>query len=347
MRRNLHLFIWAALVLLVGCIGGIMSYERLSSKVQVREPEIVLVYGEVNSEGHLMNEMAEYFSNQVTKLSEGRIKIEVYPSGQLGDDRRCYQALKMGALDLYRGNVNSLNSKDLSPISVLSLPYIFEDGEHFWKVCDSDLGKELLEDVEKTSPGLKGLAFLDEGARNFFTVDKPIRRLEDLDGLDMRVQVSDLMYDTLSALGADIVPIEYVELYSALEGGTVEGAENPAISYYYNRFYEKAPYFVKDMHTYSPGVILISEITWNNLGEEFQQIISRAARMTQAHNRMKIRDAETKVYEALEEEGVVITEVEDIQRWKNAVKPVYEKYGRGQAELITRIRAMRIGKENR
>lgn len=340
MRRNVLIVIFAAVILMISCLGSAASIERLAAEVTEVEPEFVLCYGEVNSEDHIMADSAHYFADQVKELSEGKVVIEIYPSGQLGDDARCYQAMKMGSLDLYRGNSASLTGEEMPMISVLSLPYMFEDNEHFWKVCSSELGDRILENIQESCQGIRGIAFLDEGARNFFTINKPIIKLEDIEGLQLRMQDSDIMIDTAAALGATAVPMEYVELYSALEEKTVDGAENPPISYYYNKFYKVAPYYVQDLHTYSPGIILISEMTWDALGTEYQDVIMEAAKLTQDYNRSEIEKAEKEAYDAMRDSGVVVTRLTDPERWRSAMEPVYEKYGSGFSELIEEIKNM-------
>lgn len=307
------------------------------------EPEFVLCYGEVNATGHTLSDMAYYFAECVKELSGGKIIVEVYPSGQLGDDEQCYQAMQMGALDFYRGNCASFETKINSMVSVMSLPYLFEDSDHFWKICDSDLGNEILGDIHENYSGMRGLAFLDEGARSFMTTDVPLTSLEDMTGLRMRTQSSAIMMDTVESLGAEAFALEYVEVYSALEAKTIDGAENPLVSYYYNRFYEVAPYYIRDEHTYSPSVLLISEITWNAIGEEYQQIIMEAAKKAQAYNKETIKTAEQDALAQLENKNVHIYELKNIEQWREAVQPVYDKYGAGYADVIRQIEAMKTG----
>ena len=305
----------AAAALIAGLAGGYGILENRGAAGADNEPEIVLCYGEVNPEGHVLTDSAQYFADRVSELTGGKVMVEIYPSGQLGDDARCYQSMEMGALD-------------------------FRDREHFWKVCSSDLGREILDNIQDCT-GMIGLAYLDEGARNFFTADRPVRRLEDMKGLKIRVQVASMMGDTVEALGAEAVPIAYAELYTALESGTIDGAENPPVSYYYNKFYKVAPYYVKDRHTYTPGVILVSKITWKNLKKEYQDALVQAAKETQEYNRTAIEEADQKAYEALEKEGVTILEPEDPQAWIQAMEPVYRKYGGEYLDLIEKIRQIR------
>ena len=315
----------------------------LGSKTEIKdeiEPEIVLCYGEVNTEGHIMIDSANFFADRVKELTGGKVVVDIYPSGQLGDDTRCYRSMEMGALDLYRGNGASLVECGNPMISVLALPYIFRDREHFWTVCNSELGEEILDNIGECT-GMIGLAYLDEGARNFFTTKKPVRKLEDMKGLKIRVQMTSMMEDTVDALGAEALPIAYVELYTALESGIVDGAENPPVSYYYNKFYEAAPYYVKDGHTYTPGVILVSKLTWGNLKKEYQDALLQAAKETQEYNRKAIDTADRKAYAALERAGVTILEPEDPEEWGKAMGPVYEKYSAQYLDLIEEVRQMK------
>ena len=341
MQRNIQKVAFTIAVVFIIFFGGRGAWNLLSPKLKEVEPEFVLSYGEVNLDGHIMTETAHYFAECVKALSKGKVLIKIYSSGQLGDDAKCYQSMKMGALDFYRGNCASLTGTEVPMISIMSLPYLFDDSEHFWRVCNSELGKQILEEIQDSMQGLRGLAFVDEGVRNFFTTNKPISKLEDMKGLNIRMQVSDLMLDTVSALGATAVPLEYVELYTALESKMVDGAENPLISYYYNKFYEVAPYYVKNEHTYSPGVILMSDITWEKLGEEYQSVIMEAAVQTQEYNRSKIKEAEQSVYEELREQGVMVTELTDLEEWRKAVEPVYQKYGVQFMDIINEIKNMR------
>lgn len=340
MNRNSLTAVIMAAALFGGCLVGCGLMGENKETLMDVEPDFVLCYGEVNSEGHIMTDSAQFFADKVKELSGGKVIIELYPSGQLGDDARCYQAMQMGALDLYRGNSSSLAECGNPMVTVLALPYIFRDREHFWKVCNSELGARILEDIQSSCEGMIGLAYLDEGARHFFTTSKPITRLSDMKGLIFRMQDSDVMIDTASALGAMAIPINYVELYSALQAGTVDGAENPASSYWSNKFYEVAPYYVMDGHTHSPGVLMASEITWNQLGEEYQQILRQAASLTQEYNEKQIEKAEKRAYESLKAVGVKITEVQDRQAWSDAMEPVYQKYGAQFLDLLKEIQNM-------
>ncbi len=141
------------------------------------QPELVLRYGDVNPTGHVLLDSAEYFAEQVSEMSEGRIKVELYPSGQLGDDNEVYQALQMGAVDLYRGNASSLTDFGNMEVSALALPYIFRDREHFWAVCGGEVGQKILENVQETGSRMVGL-FIWMKVQKFFTTQAPVTKLK-------------------------------------------------------------------------------------------------------------------------------------------------------------------------
>ena len=302
--------------------------------------EITFSYGDVNPFGHVIVNAAEYFRDQLYEKTNGRIWMEIYPSGQLGDDAECYQGMQMGAVDMYRGNASSLTDFGKNQISALALPYIFRDRNHFWDVCTSELGDSILANLQECGTGMVALCFLDEGARNFFTTTKPVTKLADLAGQKIRVQQSALMMDTVAALGASPTPVDYAELYTALQSGIVDGAENPPASYYSNKFYEVAPYYVLDGHTYSPSVILISEMMWNSLSAEDQAIMREVADMTEVYNRAEIEAADQAAYDSLKANGVQILELEDQAAWVEAMGPVYEKHGKDFLDLIAQIQGM-------
>nr|WP_319473565.1 TRAP transporter substrate-binding protein [uncultured Sphaerochaeta sp.] len=321
-------------------LGGALFAQGSNEKAEKAPSQIVLRYGDVNPLGHVLLDSAEYFADQVAELSEGRIKIEIYPSGQLGDDNEVYQAMQMGAVDLYRGNASSMSDFGKMQVTALALPYIFRDRDHFWSVCAGSLGDEILSDIQASGSRMVGLFYMDEGARNFFTTDAPVTKIEDLKNLKIRVQSSQLMLDTVSALGANPTPIDYAELYTALQTGVVDGAENPPASYFSNKFYEVAPYYVLDGHTFSPSIVLMSEIVWNRLSDADKDVLMKAGQLTEEYNRKAIEAADQKAYDNLREAGVEITNLTDPEKWSNAMDKVYAKHGADYIETINKVKAI-------
>ncbi len=304
-------------------------------------PEIIMRYAEVNPSDHIITLTGKYFADKVKELSGGRIEIEVYDAGKLGNDAQYYDQLQMGALDMYRGNAIALESISDMEVGIMAMPYLFRDSDHFWKVCKGELGEEILSDIQGSGSNMVGLCFLDEGARNIMTVRSPVEDITDLKGLKIRSMEDDLLCDVIRATGAEPVVMDYADLYSALQAGTVDGAENPVCSYYSNQFYKVAPYYTMDAHTHSPSVILISELTWQHLSENDRQILKNAANMAREYNKAAIATAEAEAYDKLAAENVKIIRLGDMTEWQDAMKPVYSSYAGDHIDLIDKIRAIR------
>lgn len=336
---------WKRVFILAGVLTAAVLWScgpgQKDEAPETAEDKIILRYGDVNPEGNVTVKTAHYFANQVRELSGGKIEIDVYSSGRLGDELQCYEQVQMGALDFYRANSGTLNKAGTMEVSILALPYLFRDRDHFWKVCSSRLGREMLDDIRESGSQMIGICYVDEGKRNLFMADKPVTKLSDLKGKTIRIMVSDVLADTIRALGGIPVQSTYAELYNTLESGEVDGAENPVISYYSNKFYQTAPYYTKTGHMYSPSVMVISEITWQNLSEEDQEIIRQAAQMAEEYNRVESEKAEREAYRRLMAANVAVTDVIDLEKWEAAVEDVYIKYGNGYENLIQQIRDMK------
>lgn len=324
-----------AAIAVLGCVG-----KRTADIPKTAEEKTILRYADVNPEGNVTVKTAHYFANQVRELSGGRIEIDVYSSGRLGDELQCYEQVQMGALDFYRANSGTLSKAGTMKVSVLALPYLFRSRDHLWNVCRSELGQEILDDIRQSNAQMVGICYVDEGNRNLFMTEKPVTRLSDLKGKTIRIMVSDVLADTIRALGGIPVQSTYAELYTTLETGEVDGAENPVISYYSNKFYRTAPYYTKTGHMYSPSVLIMSEITWEHLSEEDQEVIRQAAKMTEEYNRVESEKAEREAYRRLMAANVAVTDVIDIENWKAATESVYVKYGSGYEDIIDQIRNM-------
>ncbi|MEA4932738.1 MAG: TRAP transporter substrate-binding protein DctP, partial [Lawsonibacter sp.] len=160
-----------------------------SASTATQKPSYTFKYAELNPDGHIMDEAADYFAQVVSEKSGGRITIEVFPAGQLGDEKTVYQTLQLGGgtIDMCRGNSNSMNDFGLKKMNLFGLPFIFRDRDHLWKVLHSEIGDEILAEPQEVGSGMVGLGWLDEGSRNFFTIkDKPINSIEDFKGLKLR-----------------------------------------------------------------------------------------------------------------------------------------------------------------
>ena len=289
-------------------------------------------FAELNPKGHIMEQVDSKFAELVYEKSDGRIKIEVFPAGQLGDEKTMYQSLQMGggAIDMCRGNTNALGDFGVKKLSLFGLPFIFRDRAHLWNVLNSEIGKEFLKEPQETGTGMVGLFYLDEGARHIFT--KPgieINSVDDLKGLKLRVPTTQLMTETFQALGVQPTPISFGELYSALQAGTVDGAEQPYSGYFSNNFFEVAPNYTLSGHTYSPSIVLMSESVFNKLSAEDQALIMEAGKEAEQWNRSSIEKLDGELIEKIKTVGANVTEVSDKAAYVELAKPVVLKYIKG------------------
>ena len=183
-----------------------------------------------------------------------------------------------------------------------------------------------------------GLFYLDEGSRNFFTNEGvEIRTAEDMAGLKLRVPTTDLMSDTTAALGAQSTPISFSELYSALQTGTVDGAEQPYSGYYSNKFSEVAPNYTLSGHTYSPSIVIMSELVWSQMDEADQNIIMEAAKEAEEWNKENIEKLDAEILESIKAEGANVIEVEDKSSFMEMTKEVVDKYAKGYEDYYEAI----------
>lgn len=352
MKRLLSVVIMVTMLmaLLAGCGGSkpapassapASSAPASSAPAAPAAQQIVLKYGEITADGNPMGASADLFAKTVAELSKGRIKVDVYKSGKLGDGPASFQALQMGggAIDIYRGNTNELKEYRGDKINVFGLPFVFRDREHLWKVIESPLGDEMKNDMQVAKTGMVGLFYLDEGARYVFT-RKPVKDIAGLKGLKIRVPQTDLMMKTMKAIGASPTPMAYSELYTALQTGTVDGAENPYGGYQSNKFYEVAPNLLLTNHTYSPSIVLMSEKSWAKLSKEDQEIIMKAGKMVEADNKKNAAALDEKIVGELKAKGVVITKI-DIAPLAEACKSVVEEYAGKNMELYKKVIAIK------
>jgi len=319
----------------------VLLFSLLTVGYSAAEDVLVLRYGELNPETHIMAKVGLELIRIIEEKSNGKIKVEFYPGSQLGDERTQLQTIQLGALDLFRTNATNLGDFGAKKMNVVSLPYIFRDRDHLWDVLNSELGEEIMNSCAENNTGMIALGGLDEGARDFFFTKKcgKVESLADLKGAKIRVQQSEIMMDMVKALGAFPTPISWGEVYSALQTGVVDGAENPPTGYLSQSFQEVAPYYIRDGHTYSPSFLVVSEKTWEKLTDEQKRIIEESVKEAQVYNKRIAEEEDIAAIEKMKGYGVEIVEVPDKTPWQEAVQPLYEKYGAEFIDLIKKIQA--------
>ena len=298
-----------------------------------------LVLSNVHVEGYPTAEGLRDFERRVTEdpLLGPRLDLDLQLGGVLGNEKETLEKLGFGGVQMACTSVAPL-AEFSSEIGVLTLPYLFRDPEHMWRVLDGEIGDELLASLEAN--GLVGLAWYDAGARSFYNRERPIRRLEDLKGLKIRVQKSEIMREMVEALGASPVSLGFKEVYTNLYTGSIDGAENNVPSYRSERHFEVAKFYSYDRHSTIPDLFLIRKPVWDSLSAEEQAALRRAAWESSTAQRGFWRDYVTQALEAVQAEGSEVNEVDDVAAFQQAVEPLYAKYGAVYGDLVERIRAV-------
>lgn len=329
MRKPLIYSLILAFLLLaiVGC--------TLVNQVSEPKPEHVFRMAEAHPSDYPTTLADIEFARLVEVLSEGRIKIVVYPDQALGSETSVIEQVEFGGVDITRVSLAPI-SEVVDVLNVLQLPYLYEDKEHMRRVLRGDIGDEILEGVE--DEGFIGFGWFEAGARSFYNTKKPINTLDDLQGMNIRVLESELMVEMANALGANGVKMPYGEVYRALQLGEIDGAENNPPSYHTSEHYKIAKYYTIDEHVRVPEIIVGSKIALDKLSEDDLAIMRQAAAQAQIYQQKLWEEGEQSSLEFLIEQGVEINYIEDKSAFVEAVQPVYEKYQIKYGDLIERIR---------
>jgi tripartite ATP-independent transporter DctP family solute receptor len=291
-------------------------------------------------ETHPVHKAMVYLGERLGETSGGTMRIEIFPAESLGSERELLQKLQLGG-SIGIAKVSCAVMESFAPAyEVLSLPYIFRDDDHYWSVLNGPIGREILESGEPVS--LRGLCFYDAGFRSFYTVDRPIRTPDDLQGLKIRVQESPTARTLVNTLGGSAAPISWGELYSALQQGVVDGAENNPPSYYLSHHYEVAPFYSLNEHTAVPDVLLVSTHTWRQLTDRQRQWLQEAADDSLSYQRRLWREMTDDCLARITNAGVEVIRP-DRAPFVEKVQPMLQDFRARDpklADLLDRIRAI-------
>lgn len=304
-------------------------------------PRRLLRTADVHPEDYPTVQAVLAMGQALQQRTRGRLGIQVFHSGLLGDEAPLLDLVQTGKLDMNRINVQALESR-ASLAHVLSLPYLFRDTEHLHKVIDGPLGKEILDSLEPS--GLIGLAFYDAGVRNVYSARKPIERLEDFRNLNIRVQPSTMATAYFAALLATPVALPYAQTGRALNNRIVDAAENNLPAYGSSEHYRAAPYYTLTRHFIQPDVLVISRATWQSLSPAEQTALRESARASVTVMRDMWQQREERVEASLKLAGVRFNELPpaELARLRQAAQAIYARFAADprQQELIKRIRAV-------
>ena len=306
------------------------------------DPKVTLVYAEVNPLDTIVGQTGSHFKEKVEELSGGSVVVDVQASGVLGSENDVLDAILGGStsIDISRISAFALTSYGCNKSKLLSIPFTFENRAHFWNFANSDLAPEFLNEPQELGLPVRGLFYGEEGFRHFFTVN-PVAGIEDFKGLKLRVSNDPVMNGMVEGLGASPTVVSFGELYSALQTGVVDGAEQPIANYKSNAFPEVANNLILDGHTLGAVQAVITDNAWNKLTENQQAAIMEAASDTQAFNADLSETEENKVLDDLRSSGCNVVDVDDKAPWQEACSKVISENTSDQAELYQQLLDMK------
>lgn len=326
----------------VGFMAGLLAatamfalWVRGRSETGGRPDAVVLRLGHGLDSAHPAHAAMEFMAERVAEKSAGAMEIRIFPNGQLGSEVECTEQVQRGALDMVKSAAAQLEGF-IPDLAVLSLPFLFRDSTHQWRVLDGPVGRELL--LAGEGKGVRGLCYFDAGARSFYTVGAAVRSPEDLRGRKIRVMQSRTMMDMIVALGGAPTPIPFGELYTALQQKMVDGAENNAPSLWTSRHFEVARHFSLDEHAMTPDVLLISTQAWHKLSPAARVWLQESADEASRFQRELWRQRTEECLADLERAGVEISRP-DKTPFVAQVQPMYDALeGTRLGGLVERIR---------
>jgi tripartite ATP-independent transporter DctP family solute receptor len=304
------------------------------------EGKMVFKASDVHPPGYPTVVAIEEMGKKLEAGTNGRLSIQMFPSMQLGGEKEAIEQAQVGAIQIARVSVGALGPV-VDDLNVFNLPFLFRDTAHMEKVIDGPIGQEMLDKVtDNPNTHLVGLLFMDAGARNMYDTKHPINSIADLKGLKVRVMGNPMFVDMMNDLGGNGVPMGYDQVFSALQTGVVDGAENNPPSYVFDNHYQVAKYYTLTEHLIVPEMAVFSRKTWDTLSADDQALLKKLGREAQLRERVLWNAKEAEAYEKMEAAGIKVVRIADKKPFQDAVKPVWDKYGAKYADLIKRIEAV-------
>lgn len=319
-------------------LGGFL-FADIDRRREVKESAdtIKLKFALQNGENHPLCQGIQRFGQALESKTNGRIKLELYYNASLGGQAATVQGVQSGTIDGAMLTAGVVSDYGCSQLKVFNLPYLFDSAAHARAFEKSVNGKALLGRLQSSGSRMVCVGTYQEGARNYFFTQKNVQSPEDMEGLLIRCQEGTVYHSAVEALGATAQSVEFSELYSALQSGVVDGAEQPVSGFVNNNYYKICRYYVLDQHEISPNLILFSEITWNQFSEEDKEIIQKAFDQSVDYFE-QISDKKDEEYmEDMKKAGVIITKA-DREQWKKASDSIYDTYGKEFSGIINQIK---------
>lgn len=329
-RLIVQLFV---VMLSVSLVAGCNGRSDAESGEQKAAPRYNFRLAETHPAEHPTAQADKEFAKLVADRSQGRIKIDVFPGAQLGEERPAIEQVQLGAIEITRVSSGPLAEFN-KQLGVFSLPYIFDTDDHMWKYLNGPGGEKMLKGLETSK--FIGLAYYTAGSRNFYS-KKPITKLADLQGMKVRVIQNKINMEMVQALGGSATPMPMGEVFSALQTGVIDAAENNWSTFSSANHYQVAKYWISDAHQRVPEVLMMSKMFWDKLSDDDRKLIKQAAADSVKIQRDLWAKSEKIAEEKVRAAGITVLEAQDLKPWQAAVKPVISKYGAEYAESLKDI----------
>ena len=302
------------------------------------QQKTVLKASDVHAAGYPTVVAVENLGKKLEQATNGRVSVQMYPAMQLGGEKEAIEQAQIGAIAFARVSVGALGPV-VDDLNVFNMPYVFRNTAHMQQVIDGPIGQELLDKVTNSGKGLIGLCWMDAGARNFYDTKKPIKTVADLKGLKIRVIGNPIFVDMANAMGGNGVAMGYDQVFSALQTGVVDGAENNPPSYVFDNHYQVAKFYTLDEHLIVPEMLVFSKKAWDAMSKEDQASLLKFAKEAQQEERKLWEAYEKQAMDKAKAAGIQIIQVSDTDKkaFQDAVKPVWDKYGPKYAATVKRI----------
>jgi len=311
-----------------------------SVRPALAQQKLVLKASDVHPAGYPTVAAVESLGRKLQQATAGRLSVQMYGSMQLGGEKEAIEQAQVGAIQFARVSVGALGPV-IDDLNVFNLPFLFRNTAHMQKVIDGRIGDELLEKVTgNPRAGLVGICWMDAGARSIYDTRRAIKSIDDLKGLKVRVMGNPMFVDMMNALGGNGVAMGYDQVFSALQTGVVDGAENNPPSFVFDNHYQVAKYYTLTEHLIVPEMLVFSRKTWDSLSKDEQALLTKLGGEAQQEERVLWTKYEKEALDKARAAGIQIIEVSDKKPFQDAVKPVWDKYGPKFAELIKRIQAV-------
>jgi tripartite ATP-independent transporter DctP family solute receptor len=318
-------------------ILGALATGRVALRPAAGEAKTIFKASDVHPPGYPTVVAVEDLGKKLEQATGGRLGVQMFASMQLGGEKEAIEQAQVGAIQFARVSVGAIGPV-INDLNVLNLPFLFRDTAHMQKVIDGPIGQQLLDKVTADSgAGLVGLCWMDAGARSFYDTKHPIKSIADLKGLKVRVIGNPMFVDMANALGANGVAMGYDQVFSALQTGVIDGAENNMPSFVFDHHYEVAKYYAFTEHLIVPEILVFSRKTWDGLGKDDQALLRRLAREAQADERTYWLAYEKQAMDKARGAGIQFVDNIDRKPFQDAVQPIWKKYGPRFADLIKRI----------